>query len=135
MNRLQIQSNSSLRMIVLDDDPTFTKVMERHAKRMDIEIVCENVVSRFVDRLAAEKFDIVVMDYYLDAYLGTEIARAIPHLPVILVSSKSDVLRSDQGIGVGVNKFVHKKFGAKRILEEALALGESFRLVDQRRSA
>ena len=111
-----------VRIAVLDDDVLFLKVIERYAKQVGVEVTTAATVNQFADIVSSGKFDVAVIDYYLDNDKGTEIAESLTSLPVIITSRKSDWAKSEPEMPASIKEFVHKKYGAKIILQRALKI-------------
>lgn len=112
----------NIRVAVLDDDVLFLKVVERYARQVGIEVGTAGTVGHFAELVAEGGYDVAVIDYYLDNDKGTEIAESLTSLPVIITSRKSDWTKFVPEMPESIKEFVHKKFGAKVILQRALKL-------------
>jgi DNA-binding response OmpR family regulator len=111
-----------IRVAVLDDDLLFLKVVERYAKQVGIEVTTAATVHQFAEVVSGSKYDVAVIDYYLDNDKGTEIAESVTSLPIIITSRKSDWAKSEPDMPASIKEFVHKKYGAKIILQRALKI-------------
>ena len=111
-----------LKVLCLDDDPVFRKVLDRVARKMGISVTSTSSIDGFKQMLKAGTHECVLIDYYLDDAVGTEILELVQKTPVIVISAKSDWIRELHRREEEPPTFVHKKFGAKRILEAAIDL-------------
>ncbi len=111
-----------VRIAVLDDDLLFLKVVERYAKQVGVEVTTAATVNQFAEIVSSSRYDVAVIDYYLDNDKGTEIAESLTSLPIIITSRKSDWAKSEPEMPASIKEFVHKKYGAKIILQRALKI-------------
>ncbi len=122
-----------MRFLVIDDDVSFLRVMERAARLKGISVaLCVN--SAEAKALAQEPFDAVVVDFMLGEENGVEAAsmweESSREIPVILVSQTDRVPGPNRWPG-GLREFVHKRFGAFAILEAAV---EAVEISDMQKS-
>ena len=129
------------RILVVDDDPTFGKLMERAASVKGIDMTYCKSVDDF-NTLQSLNFDAVVMDYDMgEAMNGFDLTKQLEkkltkEIPVILVSQteRQDAKKWPQAI----REFVHKKLGPAAILDatfEAHEISCIHREMEQRRAA
>jgi len=112
----------TVRVAVLDDDEVFLKVVERYARQVGIVVETFANVPALAEAISSRPYDVAIVDYYLDNDIGSDVAESMPDLPVLLVSRKSDWVRNNPTLPSWIKGFVHKKYGAKAVLQEALAL-------------
>ena len=76
--------------------------------------------------LVPKLFSAAIVDYFLDDLRehlkGTEVAAALEGTPILLISSTEAVVDFNEPWGRSVRKFVGKKEGVDRILDEVLKL-------------
>ena len=116
------QNTNKKRILVLDDDPTFGELIMRYQNKYEVDVEFFENVHQFVERLSEQKFDVVILDYFLEGYVGTQLASLIQGTPVVLVSNKNSWQEADPSLTPTASRFVHKKAGPDKILAEALAL-------------
>jgi DNA-binding response OmpR family regulator len=108
-------------VLLVDDDPVFTLILEANAHAMGIELTACAGLEEMLEKCHSRKFDAVVMDYHLGDKLGTEIAERLGrNTPVVLVSYTGAWLRDANEWPANITKFVHKNKGGVVILEEVL---------------
>ncbi len=122
---LDLSKAERVNIILLDDDPTFGEVIKRYAKKYNISLEVKQTVSSFAEALSNTKYDVVILDYYLDEYTGTAVAQAIHDLPIVLISRKSQWQKQTTELPTEIRRFIHKKYGADKILSEAISLAIS----------
>ncbi len=109
------------RVLVVDDDPTFCKVMSRTAKKLKIRITtCETLekLTRLPDR---PPYDVIVVDYYFGSLTGTQLSYLLgKHVPVVMTCGTERHRIPDTEWPPCVLYFIHKLQGPEAILTEAL---------------
>ena len=120
--RTDSRPSARKKILVLDDDASFGELIMRYKNKYDVDVEFFENVHQFVQRLSEEKFDVVIVDYYLEGYNGTQLAALIHDTPVILVSNKNNWQDTDTTAMPATSRFIHKKAGPDKILSEALSL-------------
>jgi len=110
-------AESEIRVLHVDDDPSFgdltETVLEREDDRLSVETVVDTDEAH--DRLAAESWDCVVSDYDMPGSNGIEFLRAVreryPDLPFILFTGKGSETVASDAISAGVTDYLQKEAG------------------------
>jgi len=107
------------RILLVDDDPTFGKIMKRAAVTKGVDLTFCASLDEFAT-LQNWDYDVVMMDYDLGAVTGVELTKYIEQftkeeVPVILVSqtNQQDFKRWPGSI----REFVHKRLGPYALLD------------------
>ncbi len=116
-------SEKKAKILVVDDDPMFCRMMQRIASMKGISVV---TISSFAEAqgLDAREFDVAILDYMLDQQgTGLDVASNLSGdmytTPVILVSHTSNIPGTRQW-PASVREFIHKNFGPYVILDAAI---------------
>lgn len=119
------------KILVIDDDPIFCRMMERIGVLKGITIV---TISSFKGSLKVNfgEFDAAIMDYMLDNdSTGLDVAAKLSgdmySLPVILVSHTGRVPGTSAWPSA-VREFIHKNFGPHVILDAAIEASDIAKL-------
>ena len=111
------------KILLLDDDPTYCKLVERYGARSRVPVTTCGDVSEFLKVFKELKPDVAIIDFHLDEGLnGLDIARHLGSTPVLLVSRKASWLLEKGSWGSNIKSFVHKKYGVPKLLDTALDL-------------
>ena len=107
------------RILVLDDDPIFGRIMRQAATKKGSAVsYCKSVDE--LSKLPSWDYDVIVMDYDLGPVTGFELTDYLEkftsvEVPVILVSQTK--LRGSQKWPETIREFVHKGLGPFAILD------------------
>jgi len=115
-------SDFTRRLLLVDDDPLFGKILKQEAKKNNISVVvCISLDNP--ELLAGQKFDAAVVDYDLGNMTGPELGNylvaTLGEIPILLISGKQREMAAD---GAKIKGFVLKEAGYQAILEAALGL-------------
>ena len=117
----QIYQDAVPKVLVIDDDPSFGKILSHVAQKYELELtICSSIEE--LSKVPYWQFDIVVMDYDLGYYTGVELSDYFSEyiefgkqLPVVLISH-SEQIKSEEWTD-NIVEFVRKDEGAAHILE------------------
>ena len=112
------------RLLLVDDDPIFGKIMTRLAEQSRVNLTC----CRSLDELGQKvwwNFHAGIIDYDLGTANGIELIQTMEKtlgtLPVILVSQGNAISVPISQWPTSIKAFIHKTLGHVAILEAALA--------------
>ena len=93
------------RLLLIDDDPVVARAVGRTLVRNGHEVEVCSVALDALDRVHAERFDLVITDFRMPGIdglkLASRIAAEIPDLPVILLTGSFDIdLARVEAVGV-----------------------------------
>ena len=114
------------RLLVLDDDPTFGRLMQQVADKKGAPLTfCKSVED--LAHLPNWDYDVIIMDYDLGSVTGFELTAYLEkftkvEVPVILVSHSK--LRGSEHWPATIREFVHKGLGPFAILDAAFEAHE-----------
>jgi len=124
------------RVLLIDDDPTFGRLMLKAAKTKDVEMTYCKSLADF--RLLKDlNYDVMIIDYDLGEVNGSELTTYIEQyskeeIPTILVSQTNQVDSSSWA--ATIREFVHKRVGPFAILDaafEAHEVNQIFKMVER----
>jgi PAS domain S-box-containing protein len=111
------------RILLLDDEPALTSVLQKTLRRLDYQVATSNQASDAI-RLVREnpaQFDLVITDLTMPEINGLEVARQLhairAELPVILVSGYSVSLQADSLREAGISELLQKPVSLSGLAE------------------
>ena len=117
---------TSPHLLLIDDDPIFRAMVEKRAAQRGIHVTGCRSLKELKPMIVQRLFDAAIVDYFLDdlseRLKGTDVAQALEGTPIILTSATNAVVDFNDPWAASVRKFVGKKDGIDRLLDEALKL-------------
>jgi DNA-binding response OmpR family regulator len=114
------------RVLVVDDEPKLRESLAEGLRLEDWTVVTAENGTEALERLRADSFDLLVLDWMLPDIDGLEILRRIrpqaPRLPVLMVTARN--MRSDQvaALECGATDYVTKPFAFDELIARCRAL-------------
>ncbi|MBC7532786.1 MAG: response regulator [Oligoflexus sp.] len=107
------------KILLVDDDPTFGKIMKRAAEVRGIALTFCSAIDE-VAQHTHEKFDIALIDFNLGAVTGVEFSEYLSRydfgdLNTIIISQRQQTISNEWP--ANARKFVHKNVGPQMILD------------------
>src|SRR5262245_21948504 len=94
-------------VLVIDDDHELRKLLGRYLAGQGFRVSLAGTRREFEERMATEKFDLIVLDVLLPDGSGLDICRGIhqrmPDLPVILVTALKEDVDRIIGLEIGAD--------------------------------
>jgi DNA-binding response OmpR family regulator len=123
--KLSPQQAQVWRLLLVDDDPIFAKIMQKTAAQFGLELRAVHNMKELSSLADLTSFDVVLMDYNLDGIKGSTLSRYLsaffPALPVVMVSTTSTWWhQTGANWPLSVRKFVHKDRAPLEVLVEAV---------------
>lgn len=110
------------KIILIDDDSTFQKLLRQSALRMGIELATYPSLAELGSVGRLTEYDVAIIDYDLGDMTGPEIAEytqaLLSHLPVVLISGQNRQ-PEQKPWPASIKDFVQKSLGHKMILKKA----------------
>jgi two-component system response regulator MprA len=110
---------SSSRLLVVDDDPELLLLLKDELTQQGLNCSSANCASDALLMLRQESFDLVVLDWNLPDFEGTEICRRLRSsndtTPVLMLTAHDDVDDRVQALDLGVDDYLTKPFELKEL--------------------
>ncbi|NKB16723.1 MAG: response regulator [Sphingomonadales bacterium] len=113
------------RIIVVDDDPQLTGLLDRYLSKQGFEVTCAATAAEFAQKLAREKFDLCVLDLILPDRDGFEITKELrltSAMPIIVLTARSEVFDRVVGLELGADDYLTKPFEPRELLARIKAV-------------
>jgi two-component system KDP operon response regulator KdpE len=107
------------RVLIVDDEPQIVRVLRPSIAAAGYDVASAASGGEALELLAAEAFDIVVLDLGLPDCDGKEVIsrlRAWSEIPVIVLSARDDAVEKVEALDLGANDFVNKPFSIDELL-------------------
>ena len=108
------------RILVVDDDPTVSEVVQAYLRRFGMEADCAGDGPTALALAAATPPDLVILDLMLPGIDGLEVCRRLralrPDLPVIMLTARGEESDRVLGLEVGADDYVTKPFSPRELV-------------------
>jgi len=114
---------STARILVIDDEPEITEIVETFLVESGYQVAVENSPSEAVEKARAFKPDVVLLDIMMPGVDGYDICqqlKADPQfagVPIIFLTGKDRTDDMGRSFRSGGDMFIKKPFSCERLLE------------------
>jgi DNA-binding response OmpR family regulator len=116
---------SSETILVVDDEPTIVEVVELYLKREGYRVITAHDGSSALQVVAERKPDLIILDLMLPGLNGFEITqrlRASGHVPIIMLTARSEEADRIVGLELGADDYVTKPFSPRELVARVKAV-------------
>jgi len=121
-----------VRVLVVDDEPDFLKLIKRRLEKRNVEVFVVPGGKEALDFLARTPADVVILDVRMPGMSGIdtlkEIRKRFPETEVIMLTGHGSVQSGIEGMSHGAYDYVLKPFSIDDLLERIRAASERARL-------
>lgn len=113
------------RVLVVEDDRRIAEVIALYLRHAGLRVFVEHDGSAALQRIAAERFDLLVLDRMLPGTDGLEICRAVrasSNAMVLIVSARTLEEERLEGFDVGADDYLTKPFSPRELVARVNAL-------------
>lgn len=108
-----------MRVLIVEDDPLQADVLFHALRKPGYAVMHENNGKRADNLLAANEFDVVILDMGLPDMDGAEILRRLRHrknyVPVLILTARDDVQDRVHGLDMGADDYLTKPFDIQEL--------------------
>ena len=112
--------SAALRILVVDDEPAIRRFLRTSLGAQDYLVREAETAAEALDNFRRGTFDLLVLDLGLPDEDGVEVIHAMrgsgSHLPIIVLSSRTDEAGKVEALDAGADDFVTKPFGVDELL-------------------
>ena len=112
-------SSSVSKVLVVDDDPELLQFLQDEFSQQGLDCSSANCGGDALLRLRQERFDLVVLDWTLPDFDGTEICRRLRSsgdtTPVLMLTAHDDLDDRVQALDLGVDDYLTKPFELREL--------------------
>lgn len=117
---------ASPHVLVVDDDHEIRKLLGRYLDEQGFRVSLAGTKREFLERVATERLDIVVLDVLLPDGSGLDLCRYLrqraPHVPVILVTALKEEVDRIIGLEIGADDYIGKPFNPRELVARMRAV-------------
>ncbi|HEY3109970.1 MAG TPA: response regulator transcription factor [Chloroflexota bacterium] len=113
------------RILVVDDEPIVTEVVERYLVREGYRVTVVRDGRAAIQAAAREAPDLIVLDLMLPGVDGLEVCRTIraeSKVPIIILSAKDEESDKILGLGLGADDYLAKPFSPRELVARVQAV-------------
>lgn len=110
------------KVLIIDDDKHISKILKDYFEHDKFEVVLAYSGMEGLEKVAAEKPDIIILDIMLPELDGWEVCQQIRlenNIPIIMLSAKTKEIDRITGLELGADDYVTKPFSPKEIVLRA----------------
>jgi two-component system OmpR family response regulator len=114
---------STARILVIDDEPEITEIVETFLEESGYQVAVENSPSEAVEKARAFKPDVVLLDIMMPGVDGYDICQQLKAdsqfagVPIIFLTGKDRTDDMGRSFRSGGDMFIKKPFSCERLLE------------------
>jgi DNA-binding response OmpR family regulator len=117
--------DNPVRILVVDDEPIVTEVIERYLRREGYEVHLAADGARGLELSRSVAPDLVVLDVMLPKLDGLEVCRTLRaegNIPIILLTARGEESDRILGLGLGADDYVVKPFSPGELVARIKAV-------------
>ena len=112
-------------LLVVDDEAILRETLEYNLVRDGYRVVTAADGREALERFAAERPDLVVLDVMLPELSGLDVCRAIRResdVPILMLTAKDSEIDKVVGLEIGADDYLTKPFGLRELMARVRAL-------------
>ncbi|WP_165837099.1 response regulator [Phenylobacterium hankyongense] len=123
---VRVAAGARTRVLVADDHATNRRLLELILAQLDVELILVGDGAQALAAVAAERFDVILMDVQMPVLDGLSAIRAIrrleaehqlPRTPIVALSAHAMAEHVEMSLSAGADRHVTKPFRAEVLLE------------------
>ena len=110
---------NATRVLVVDDEPVVTEVVEQYLRREGYEVSLASNGAEALRLVQVWTPDLVILDLMLPVVDGLEVCRRLhqeTHLPIIMLSAKGEESDRVVGLELGADDYMVKPFSPRELI-------------------
>ena len=115
-------------VLIIEDEPDIRKTIDYNLSKESFKVVQAESIAEGEKALAAKKIDVVILDLMLPDGSGLTLCRDIKseaktkHIPVIILTAKTDEVDRVVGFELGADDYVTKPFSVRELILRVKAI-------------
>lgn len=114
----------SKKVLIVDDEKAIVDILNHNLKREGYETLQAYDGEEAIEKMKAEKPDLVLLDVMLPKMDGFSVCKTIrqsTNIPIIMVTAKEDVVDKVIGLELGADDYITKPFSVREVLARVKA--------------
>lgn len=109
------------RILVVDDEENIVELLRMNLKKFGYEVLCAYDGEEAIQKTTREQPDLILLDIMMPGIDGLEVCRRIKmnpevtHIPIIMLSARSEETDKVIGLGIGADDYITKPFGFREL--------------------
>ena len=112
------------KILIVEDEESIAELEKDYPELSGFEVETEKDGKAGLERVLAEKYDLLILDLMLPGVDGFEICRQVrdsKNTPIIMVSAKKEDIDKIRGLGVGADDYMTKPFSPSELVARVKA--------------
>ena len=115
-------------VLIIEDEPDIRKTIDYNLSKESFKVVQAESIAEGEKALAAKKIDVVILDLMLPDGSGLTLCRDIKseaktkHIPVIILTAKTEEVDRVVGFELGADDYVTKPFSVRELILRVKAI-------------
>ncbi|MGB5352111.1 MAG: response regulator transcription factor [Woeseia sp.] len=106
-------------ILLIDDDERHSSLLKSYLERFSMALDCAGEATSGLQKLAAGKFDLLLLDVMLPGRDGFDICREVrkkSKIPIIMLTARGDVIDRVSGLELGADDYLAKPFEPRELV-------------------
>jgi len=115
----------SLRILIVDDEPRYLRLLEANLRTEGYEVVTAADGLQAIETFSSQPIDLVLLDVmmpHLDGFGATQRIREFSNVPIIILTAKGEEQDRVKGLDFGADDYLVKPFSATELLARVRAV-------------
>jgi len=108
------------KLLLVEDDPVISRTLAISLPLRGLQLETSGTLAEAKQKLAKSSFDLVILDVDLPDGLGFDLCQELrltqPHLPILMLTARTDEESAVEGITVGADDYIRKPFGLEELV-------------------
>lgn len=114
-------------ILLVDDDPGIRDLVSQYLEKQGLRVTAAANAVQMRDAIATQRVDLVLLDLMLPGTDGIALCRelrgpGVAHLPIIMLTGRSDEADRILGLELGADDYLTKPFAARELLARVQAV-------------
>ena len=120
------------RVLIIEDEKDLAELLAFNLEKEGYAATCVHDGKLGLERAGADLPDLILLDLMLPGLLGTEVCKALrkdqrtAHIPIIMITAKSDEIDRVVGFEVGADDYIVKPFSMREVALRVKAVMRRF---------